>query len=212
MKNRVTKIGLITTFMCLLPMGFAALVYDRLPARMPIHFDAAGNADNFASKAFACFAIPAFLAGMNVLLHFLIQADPKRKNANGVVKEIARWSMPVLSIGANSAVILKSLGHDVPMEVILPLVLGVLFIVLGNYMPKCKQNYTIGFKLPWTLNNEDNWNKTHRLAGAMMMLGGVLILISAFVKSLAVILFVIAILLMVLIPGIYSYLLHKRGL
>jgi uncharacterized membrane protein len=102
------------------------------------------------------------------------------------------------------------LGAEFKVDKILPLFMGALFIVLGVYLPKCKQNYTVGIKLPWTLNDEENWNKTHRLAGWVWMLGGIGTIISgAFDLFLLSIPFIAA---MVVIPTIYSFVLYKKGI
>ena len=81
-------------------------------------------------------------------------------------------------------------------------------MVIGNYLPKCKQNYTLGIKLPWTLDDEENWNRTHRFAGFLWVVGGVLIAINAFLEWEW--LFLVVVFAMVLIPAIYSYLYYKK--
>ena len=89
--------------------------------------------------------------------------------------------------------------------------MGVIFLVTGNYLPKCRQNYTIGIKLPWTLDDEENWNYTHRLAGKLWMIGGVLIILLGFqtvVPPMAVSLTIIVVVTM--IPAIASYLYYKK--
>ena len=92
------------------------------------------------------------------------------------------------------------------------LLLGVIFIVIGNYLPKCRQNYTVGIKVPWTLASEANWDATHRMAGKLWVAGGVLILllaiqpwIPAFPISLVLILAV------TFIPMIYSFVYYLRN-
>jgi len=91
----------------------------------------------------------------------------------------------------------------------MPVLMGVLFVIIGNYLPKCKQNYTIGIKIPWTLNNEENWNKTHRFAGWLWTACGLLVILTGFIGGFW--LFMIVTLLMVFAPIIYSYLLHRKG-
>ena len=81
-------------------------------------------------------------------------------------------------------------------------------MIIGNYLPKCKQNYTMGIKIPWTLDNEDNWNKTHRLAGFLWVIGGVLITLNAFLGNEWV--FLAITLVMTLVPVGYSYLYYKN--
>ena len=89
--------------------------------------------------------------------------------------------------------------------------MGVLFVLIGNYLPKTKQSYTLGIRLPWTLASEENWNRTHRLGGVLWVLGGLyFIVMSFFPWNLAA--FLIPILLMALVPTVYSYLLYRRGI
>ena len=101
-----------------------------------------------------------------------------------------------------------ALGHKVDVEIIMPLFMGALFVIIGNYMPKCKQSYTMGIKLPWTLNDEENWNKTHRMAGFLWVIGGVIIMASAFLGSFW--LFFVVLIPMVVVPFVYSYTLYKK--
>ena len=91
----------------------------------------------------------------------------------------------------------------------MPILLGVVFIAIGNYLPKCKQNYTIGIKISWTLASEENWNKTHRLAGWVWVGGGIVMMLSGFFGILWLTFLPVAI--MVLVPLVYSYILHKKG-
>lgn len=91
------------------------------------------------------------------------------------------------------------------------LLLGVIFIVIGNYLPKCRQNYTIGIKLPWTLSDEENWDKTHRFAGKIWMLCGVLEIIVGFLPIAQFEIVTIALILLATIPiAVYSYLFYRK--
>ena len=90
------------------------------------------------------------------------------------------------------------------------LMLGCMFLVIGNYMPKMKQSYTLGIKLPWTLNSEENWYRTHRLGGYTFMSGGVISIIVAFLQVFWVVF--VAILVATIIPMVYSYMLYKKGI
>ena len=96
------------------------------------------------------------------------------------------------------------------MEVVMTVLIGVIFTIIGNYLPKCKQNYTIGIKIPWTLNNEENWNKTHRFAGWLWTVCGILIMLTGFFGGFRV--FLPITLWMVIAPIIDSYFLHRKGL
>ena len=87
--------------------------------------------------------------------------------------------------------------------------LGIIFVILGNYLPKAKQNYTFGYKIPWTLNSEENWNKTHRLAGWLMVIAGIILIINAFFLFEWVVMVLAAV---ALAPVVYSYILYKKGI
>lgn len=212
MKNKITSQAVISTLLCFVPMLLALVFYDKLPDQMPIHFNAAGEVDNFASKAVACFALPGGLAVVNIIVHFALNADPKKDNAKGVVRAIGLWTIPIISIVVNAIVIFKALDYDLPIEVIIPLMMGVLFIIIGNYLPKCKQNYTVGIKVPWTLNSEENWNKTHRMAGVLWMLGGLVMVVMSFLQALMGAALIIVILALAVAPIVYSYFLYRKGI
>lgn len=89
------------------------------------------------------------------------------------------------------------------------MMLGCMFLVIGNYMPKMKQNYSLGLKVPWTLNSEENWNRTHRLGGYVFMIGGVLVLVAGFMQMFWLVFVVIV--LTTAVPTVYSYSLYKKG-
>nr|WP_275450028.1 SdpI family protein [Clostridium massiliodielmoense] len=82
----------------------------------------------------------------------------------------------------------------------------------GNYLPKCKQNYTVGIKLPWTLNSEENWNKTHRLGGYVWMAGGLILCILTWLNIYRQIATIVIVVIISVIPIVYSFLLYKKGI
>ncbi|MBQ7680708.1 MAG: SdpI family protein, partial [Oscillibacter sp.] len=84
------------------------------------------------------------------------------------------------------------------------LLTGTLFVVVGNYLPKCRQSYTVGIKLPWTLADEDNWNRTHRMAGPLWVAGGFLVILSALLQFAEPYLFVGVLTLIAVAPVVYS--------
>ncbi|MER2152429.1 MAG: SdpI family protein [Candidatus Limivicinus sp.] len=207
--NRKTLI--LTTLVCLLPIIAGALLYSSLPETVPTHFNFEGEPDGWSSRAFAAFGLPAIMLGMNFVLQFALNADPKRQNMSEALMNIAVWSVPVLSVLCCGMTLAKSLGYDVRFEVIIPVFLGLLFIIIGNYLPKTKQSYTMGIRLPWTLNSEENWNRTHRLAGFLWVLCGVLFIAMSFIGwSLPIFLILLAV--MILVPLAYSYLLYRKGI
>lgn len=118
------------------------------------------------------------------------------------------WIVPVISIVSNGSILAYALGMQIDMTMIVSIMMGILFIVLGNYMSKNQQNYTVGIKIPWTLSSEENWNKTHRIASKLWVVAGIVFIVNIFLRSAEIILVVIAC--TVLIPVIYSFILYKR--
>ena len=208
-KNPENKSFVITTLLCLVPMALGQALYARLPEQLPTHWDWQGNVNGYMSKPAVVLGLPLFFAAMNGLMHFSLRADPKRANIIGNIRVLIRWTMPVLSLIILPYTYLWALGwQQIPMEKLIPVLVGLLIMGLGNYLPKCRQNYTSGIKLPWTLYDEDNWNRTHRMAGRLWMVGGLGIMVSAFWGGGTLLLAVI--LAITLIPGIYSYCLYRK--
>ena len=143
---------IITTIICLLPMAVGAYFYGELPQQLPVHWGSEG-ANGWAPKAMACFGLPAIMAGLNLLVHVLLENDPKKRNYSPVIKRFGQWLIPVLGLVCMTVIISAGLGHEVAVDTMMPALVGLLFVVMGNYLPKCKQNYTIGIKCPWTLHS-----------------------------------------------------------
>ena len=151
-KNPENKSFVITTLLCLVPMALGLALYARLPEQLPTHWDWQGNVNGYMSKPAVVLGLPLFFAAMNGLMHFSLRADPKRANIIGNIRVLIRWTMPVLSLIILPYTYLWALGwQQIPMEKLIPVLVGLLIMGLGNYLPKCRQNYTSGIKLPWTL-------------------------------------------------------------
>ena len=209
MMKKHRKLLLITSVVILLPILAGLLLWNSLPDQLPIHWNSAGEVDDWASKPFAVLGMPALLLVLHWIALMATGADPKRKNHADKVVQLIFWLVPVLSVVLSAATYAAALGKDVRIELLAPILMGALFVVIGNYLPKCKQNYTIGIKLPWTLHSEENWNRTHRFAGILWVICGMLIILSGFF-SLGYIALAAA-LLMALTPMLYSYLLYRKG-
>lgn len=207
-KNKGTLI--ITSIVLLIPIFIGLILWNQLPEQIPTHWNANGEVDGWSSKAFAVFGLPLLMLAFQWLCTLGTGADPKKANHPEKVVQLVLWIIPVITIFLFTVTYMVALGQEVRMEVIMPVLVGLLLTVVGNYMPKCKQNYTIGIKIPWTLNSEENWNKTHRFAGWIWTFGGLAIVLTGFVGG--VWLFLPVVLVMVLAPMIYSYVLHRKGI
>lgn len=196
----------LSTVLTLLPMLVGLLLWNQLPDTITTHWGADGVADGFSGKAFAVFALPAMMAGLNLLCCLGTALDPKQAKQNKKAMSLVFWIMPLISVCVCTFVYSAALGKAVDMFVLMPLLLGVMFVWIGNYLPKVKQNSTLGIKIYWTLYNEENWNKTHRLSGKISVVAGIVTMLSALLPAKWMIaVMVAAMLAIVLVPMAYSY-------
>ena len=204
------KTLLITTILILLPMLAGIILWNKLPERFPIHFNAAGEVDGWSSKAFGVFGLPLILVAVQWLCTVgSLKMDPKAENLEGKVFSLVLWITPVLSIVMNALVYCTALGMSMNVQIIMPLLIGLLMVIIGNWLPKCKPTWTLGIKLPWTLADEENWNRTHRFAGPVWVVCGMVIMLCALIGGAFLWVMVAAFVVMIVVPTVYSYLLFK---
>ena len=199
-----------------IPFGYACYLYPGLPEQIPVHFNINGEADNWSSKE-AIFLSPAIMAVVSLVVYFMLtnigKIDPKRY-FKGEDDAFRRFSLfLVLFLTLLSLAILYGTAHfkGTFKNLILPIVsLGLMG--MGYFLPKLKQNYFAGFRLPWALEDEDNWNATHRLAGTLFVWGGLLQFIGTILlePKTATYFFLGLVLLMALIPTGYSFWMFKK--
>ena len=195
----------------LLPLVIGVLLWDKLPDQIATHWGFNGKADGWSSKGSTVFGLPFFLLATHWFCMFFTGKDAKNKDQSNKVFHMILWLVPVLSLVVFGVIYGKALGLEVQIENMTFLFLGVLFIAVGNYLPKCKQNRTIGIKVKWALKNEENWNATHRLAGKMWVIGGIAFLLCVFLPpALAAITELCGILVLTVVPVLYSYLYYKK--
>ena len=202
------KTIIITSIITLLPIVFGLVMWDKLPDPMPTHFGVDGVADGWSPKSFGVFGLPLIMLAVHLIFIFASKSDPKSKNYSEKLFTLIIWLIPVLSIFAGGMTYAYALGYTMNTTKYVMMFVAVLFIVIGNYLPKCRHNYTMGVKLPWTLADENNWNATHRVAGYTWILGGIVLLVNAFFFNMVV--FFVVVLAMVLIPTVYSYMYYRK--
>ena len=209
MIKKYWKTMIITSLIILLPVLAGVVLWNRLPNQMPSHWNANGEIDGWSSKPFVVFGLPLILLAAQWLCVLGTGTDPKKENHPQKVLHLVLWIIPVLCVVLMAITYAVAMGKEVRMEMIMPVLFGLLFVIIGNYLPKCKQNYTIGIKIPWTLSSEENWNKTHRFAGWLWLACGLVIMLTGLVGGFWI--FLVIVLLMVLAPFLYSYLLYRKG-
>ena len=203
------KKTILTSLITLLPLLAGLILWNRLPDTVATHFGPDGQADGWSSKAFAVFFIPLFLLAVHLICLAVTSADPKHRNIGSKALGLVFWIAPLVSVIIGILIYTIALGMEVNVNLFMMLFVGLLFIVLGNYLPKCRQNYTVGIKIPWTLNDPENWNRTHRFAGRLWIAGGVIIMLNAFLDTIWIMIAVITV--MAFVPILYSYLLYRRS-
>lgn len=201
---------LFSSLLALSPVLVGLILWNRLPAQIPTHFSGSNTPDDWSSKATAIFGMPLFLFAMQWLCFLCTSADPKRQNISPKLIRVLLWFMAILSPTVICSCYAVALGVNINIGMLVNLLVGIIFLILGNYLHKVKQNYTIGIRIPWALNSEENWNRTHRLSAWIFILGGIVMIANAFLLSEALLFFVIFALLF--IPYGYSFLLYKRGI
>jgi uncharacterized membrane protein len=206
--NRKTII--LTSIVTLLPILAGLCLWKRLPDVMATHFGLNNEANGFSSKAFAVFGLPLILLAVHLFCAFVTSKDPRQGNINPKLFTLVLWICPVVSLFVAAVVYPFNLGLPMDVGLLAGVLLGALFLIVGNYMPKTRQNYTIGIKIPWTLADEDNWNRTHRLAGRLWVAGGILMLLMALTGHAYPALMIALILIIVIAPCVYSYMISRK--
>ena len=191
MFKQYKKTLIITSLILLIPMITGLLLWNQLPDPIPTHWGINGEVDGWSSKPFAVFGLPILMLVMQWVCVLASTADPKYKNYNPKMLRLVLWICPAISLIVNGMVYAAALGYELPIETIMPLLVGAMFVVIGNWLPKCRQTYTMGIKLPWTYASEANWNATHRFGGKVWIL-------------------MIILALMVIAPTLYSYLYYRN--
>lgn len=202
------KLLILTSVIMLIPMAIGLLLWNRLPEQIPSHWDINGNVDGWSSRAFTVFAIPAMLLALHWVCVLASCTDPKQKNYHPKMIRFVLWICPVIGLVISSMVYAAGLGFQPNVEIIMPLLVGVMFIIVGNLLPKCRQTYTLGIKLPWTFASEENWNKTHRFGGKVWVIGGIVAIATAFLGNFWILMGILAV--MVAAPTLYSYLYYRN--
>ena len=209
MKNKFTII--ITSVIVLIPMLVGVAFWDALPEQVAIHWGASGEPDGWCSKAFAVYALPLIMLALHWACLFATRFDKKNRNQNPKLMNITYWLVPAVSWVANGMTYADALGKNIDVIRLLPIIMGVLFLLIGNYLPKCTPNRTVGIRIKWTLADEENWNATHRFGGKVWFIGAIVILASSLLPAkISVCIMIAATLAMALAPIIYSYCFYKK--
>lgn len=209
-KNHKWK-AIISSIVILLPMLFGLVFWNQLPATMVSHWGADGVADGAAPKAFMVFGTPVIFLAIQWFLLWIMTVVDKDNTQNNKIIGICYGILPAMSLVVHIFIYSVALEKEWNLTALIPIVIGAAFMLIGNYMPKTTRNRTMGIKLHWTMGNEENWNKTHRLGGKLWFWGGLVIVASALLPIKFTIIAMIAMILVsVIVPAVYSYRIYKK--
>lgn len=193
---------------------FVAVVYGHLPARMPMHWNASGKVNGWANRWPWALLMPVMTACIWLLLVGLRRVDPRRAHYERFNETFWLFLNLVVSTMALVEVFTlgSALGWGIDMTMAMTAVTGVLFIAIGNYLPRIRSNWWMGIRTPWTLESEHVWRETHRLGGRTFVAGGIISLVALlFPAPLRIWVAMAALGLAGLTPVVYSYVVWRRG-
>lgn len=202
---------IVSIIFAAIAVGVAIWLWPHFPARMPTHWNAGGQPNGYSTRFWAVAMWPLLILGLAALTVALPAISPRRfeitpfADIYGVLMLAIQGVMLVLGITA----MLAGAGHAVPMTTIAPLAIGVLLMVLGNYMGKLRRNFFVGIRTPWTLASEAVWERTHRLGGWMFVLAG-LVFVAAGMAGVMSRWLLAVIVVVLLLPAGYSYFIYRR--
>lgn len=208
-KNRGKLI--VSSLVILLPILAGLLLWDRLPGQMIGRWGLGETAASGGARAAAVFLPPLFMLIIHWICIWFTCADPKNRDQSEKAMGMIFWIAPAFSLYLNGILYGTAFGMTFSMDQMMSLTTGLVFLLIGNYLPKCRQNRTLGIKVKWALENEENWNRTHRFGGRVWVICGLLMMLAVFLPGswiglvLPVLMTVIAVL-----PIAYSYLYHRK--
>ena len=192
----------------------SALVWGRLPEQVPMHWDASGNVDRHGSRLAGALLLPGVMLLLAILVPVLPRIDPRRANYARFdpTYHLAMNAVLTFMLGVHLVALATALGMEVPMERVVPAGAGLLLLVIGNVLPRARQNWMFGIRTPWTLSSERVWERTHRVGGYCMVAAGLVVLASALLApgTASVALLVAAVAGASLVPLVYSYLAWRQ--
>jgi len=195
----------------LLPFTYLAYIWNRLPEKVPMHWNGAGEIDRYGDKK-ELVAVLCMLVGITYFVFLIIPyVDPKQKLQNmGNKLNIMRMIL-TLFMSALAVFILYSVQQKSSNPGFVFAIIGLLFAFLGNYFKTIKPNYFIGIKTPWTLENEEVWKKTHIMGGKLWFVGGLLMALTFLLPNEMQLYNFLGITAVIsIVPIVYSYLEFKK--
>lgn len=184
MKNKYDykNILILSSVIFLIDVAITIIAWAKVPdgVQIPIHWNVAGEADNYGSKTFGLLMGPGLIFFLSVLLAFVPHMEPRIENLQQSQKAYkAFWAvLLVFMLTLHIVTTLAALGFALNIATMMAFMMGTLFMAIGNYLGKIRSNFMFGIRTPWALSSEISWNKTHRLGGRFFFVIGFLVFVS----------------------------------
>ena len=177
-KSFSIKTFILTSVVCLLPVVLGFVLWDKLPEEIPQQYGWNDQVNWTLPKFWGIITMPLFMAVINVI--YLLAFRFSKQKFSPKVETIMSWIIPLLSVTLGSFMILKPVGFNIDAFCIIGFIVSILFIIIGNYLPKTEPNPVAGTRAPWINNNPEVWSKTQRVSGIVLVIIGIINLITCF--------------------------------
>ena len=208
MKKQTILNELIILLIAILPVIYLLINWKLLPDQMPIHFELNGQPNGYGSKSVFIY-LPLGTYLLMVILPFI---DPRKSNYEVFSSTYFKLRVILgLFIGVLDSIIIYNQLHGIEkLGLFVPISVFLLFTLLGNYLGTVRPNYFVGIKVPWTLNSDEVWIRTHKFAGKLWFWGGITGVASLLVIKDPFFVLIPIILIIVVVPIIYSYIIYQK--
>lgn len=174
---------LLSSLLILLPIPIGLLLRPHMPSEIVTHWGISGQADGWMNAGTAIFLIPLLMLVFHLIALAVTLRDPGNQKQSKPVIGMVFWIMPIISLFSNGMLYSAAFGVEPGSGTFMLVLLALMFLVIGNNLPKCRRNSTIGIKVRWALESDENWNHTHRFAGKLWVAGGICFLFAAFLPT-----------------------------
>lgn len=207
MKKINFKSLIITCVVCLLPIILGIVFYNELPDNVAIHFDINNNPDNYFPKQIFVFAVPVFMMIIHAICCIMYDVVDENKEANRKVNNMVKWLIPLITIVVYEITLLYALGKNIDIRKVVMILLGIIFIVSGNYIPKTVGDVKLNFP---RIKNEQVYKKVKRLFGYIFIIDGILFIASILFNPIVSVGLVGIVIIQTIILGIYSIIKNRQ--
>jgi uncharacterized membrane protein len=206
-----TGTWIVALIFILVMLGVAVWIYPHLSGQAPVHWGAHGNVNGWMPRFWAAAIWPLAMAGMAVAYALLPVISPRRFEIKPFARTYGSIVLATLAfmLVVGTAALLAGAGYRVSVDLVAPVAVGALLMVIGNFMGKFRKNFFVGIRTPWTLTSDVVWERTHRFAGWLFVLAGAVWIVGGLLRASPAVL-VVAVLVAMLVPAVYSYFLYRR--